>query len=136
MSIACLVISHPVAALLLRRPVSRRNTRRSFDFCLLHTALLLFTRLSERRDAGRKYWKACRCAAVSEDAMMAYVALADEQVTEAAIRKSDERRFMGSIAGENDSFADGGGPGGEGGVCGYEKEGETYRSSVRAQYCR
>lgn len=49
--------------------------------------------------------------------MMAYVALAEEQVTAAAIRKSDERRFRPSLAGAHEGFADGGGVVGDG-ICG------------------
>lgn len=49
--------------------------------------------------------------------MTAYVALAEEQVTPDAIRKSDERRFRMSLAGDHDSFAEGGGVVGDG-VCG------------------
>lgn len=63
--------------------------------------------------------QACRCAAVSTDSIMAYVAVSEDAVTRAGIRRSEERCFRSSIVtgGDNDNYADTFFPMGEG-VCG------------------
>ncbi|CAM9212486.1 unnamed protein product, partial [Ectocarpus sp. 12 AP-2014] len=63
-------------------------------------------------------FQSCRCSAVSTDSILAFVAVADDEVSLQQSRKAEERQFRGSHVPDLATLAETGGAGADG-VCGY-----------------